>query len=291
MQKPVEEKVTGKAKRIDSEQDIIVWLRKVAAARAADIRVRESRIRNSDKKFYCPEARGAKAFEVVGIPLKDPGLYVVELESSILGASLLGANRPMYVPTAALVTNLSAHFKWGRESSIVWVTRLDNAEPVPNADITIRDCQGTLRWQGRSDANGLARFGEGVIDPKKLPVCRNQRDYDSESYMDYEYTRALEGMASGLFIFARTDDDMTFVHTAWDDGIEPWRFSLPGASLARPDYRPYDFRPNAAACGRDRVDEAYYPQTHPAGICRRPASSEDRDDTTPGERPALRIPA
>ena len=36
----------------------------------------------------------------------------------------------MYVPTAAFVTNLSAHFKWGRESSLVWVTSLDKAEPV-----------------------------------------------------------------------------------------------------------------------------------------------------------------
>jgi len=49
---------------------------------------------------------------VVGIPLKKPGLYVVELESAILGASLLDPPRPMFVPTAALVTNLSVHFKW-----------------------------------------------------------------------------------------------------------------------------------------------------------------------------------
>ena len=47
------------------------------------------------------------------------------MESKILGASLLGeektlfglgSQKPMYVPTAALVTNLSAHFKWGREN-------------------------------------------------------------------------------------------------------------------------------------------------------------------------------
>ncbi len=226
--KPVEEKVTGKAQRIDSEQDIIVWLRKVAAARRRTSVFDKSEFGTPVKNFAVPKPGGSKAFEVIGIPLKNPGLYVVELESSILGSSLLGASRPMYVPTAALVSNLSAHFKWGRESSVVWVTRLDTAEPVPNADISIRDCRGTLRWQGKSDANGLARFGEGVIDPKNLPTCRNRRDYDSESYMDYEYTPALDGMASGLFIFARTNDDMTFVHTAWDDGIEPWRFSLPG---------------------------------------------------------------
>ena len=58
----------------------------------------------------------------IGIPLKGPGFYVVELESEILGSRLLAKPAPMYVPAAALVTNLSAHFKWGRASSLVWVT-------------------------------------------------------------------------------------------------------------------------------------------------------------------------
>ena len=38
---------------------------------------------------------GSRAFEVVGIPLKNPGLYVVELESAILGAALLDPPKPM----------------------------------------------------------------------------------------------------------------------------------------------------------------------------------------------------
>jgi len=70
------------------------------------------------KEFKVPKPLGPRAFEVVGIPLKDPGLYIVELESAILGEALLGISQPMYVPTAALVTNLSVHFKWGRESSL-----------------------------------------------------------------------------------------------------------------------------------------------------------------------------
>ena len=65
------------------------------------------------KSFNLPKPNGAKSFEVVGIPLKDPGFYVVEIESEILGASLLGISKPMFVPTTVLVTNLSVHFKWG----------------------------------------------------------------------------------------------------------------------------------------------------------------------------------
>ena len=40
----------------------------------------------------------------------------------------------MYVPTAALVTNLSVHFKQGPDNSLVWVTSLDHAHPVAGAD-------------------------------------------------------------------------------------------------------------------------------------------------------------
>src|SRR4029434_4630605 len=36
-----------------------------------------------------PKLLGARAFEVVGIPLKQPGFYVVELASPKLGAALL----------------------------------------------------------------------------------------------------------------------------------------------------------------------------------------------------------
>src|SRR6266571_891121 len=112
------------------------------------------------KAFSIPKPGGAKAFEVVGIPLKAPGLYVVEIESAILGASFLQSNTPMFVPTVALVTNLSAHFKWGRESSLVWVTTLDKAQPVEGAMVTARNCQGKVIWEGRTDVNGVARTGK-----------------------------------------------------------------------------------------------------------------------------------
>ena len=86
-----------------------------------------------------PKPNGAQAFEVVGIPLKQPGFYVVELASPKLGDALLAepsssGSKPVYhVSTAALVTNLAVHFKQGRESSLVWVTTLDTGLPVARA--------------------------------------------------------------------------------------------------------------------------------------------------------------
>jgi alpha-2-macroglobulin len=160
------------------------------------------------QSFTVPKLQGPKSFEVVGIPLKSPGFYVVELKSELLGAALLGKPKPMYVPAAALVTNLSAHFKWGTASSLVWVTTLDEAKPVPGAAIQVRDCEGALRWKGTTDSDGIARIG-------KLPALN---DVPRCSY---------ESLDSGLVISAQAGDDMTLVHTSWNEGIDPWRFQLP----------------------------------------------------------------
>ena len=89
--------------------------------------------------------------------MKAPGFYVVEIESDILGAALLGQPKPMYVPTTVLVTNLSVHFKRGIESSLVWVTTLDKARPVAGAAVEVIDCTGTRLWQGTTDRDGIAR--------------------------------------------------------------------------------------------------------------------------------------
>jgi uncharacterized protein YfaS (alpha-2-macroglobulin family) len=160
------------------------------------------------RAFSVPKPRGPKAFEVVGIPLAGPGFYVVEIESEILGAALLGKPRPMFVPTAVLVTNLAAHFKWGNDSSLVWVTTLDRARPAPGAAVVVRDCTGKALWEGKTDASGLARI-EGLPPAAALRPCGDA---------------AQEG---GLLVTAQLGADLALVHTTWNEGIEPWRFRLP----------------------------------------------------------------
>ncbi len=160
------------------------------------------------KKFSIPKLQGSKAFEVVGIPLKTPGFYVVEIESGLLGASLLGETKPMYVATTALVTNLSVHFKWGIDSSLAWVTTLDTAKPVAQVAVQIQDCSGKIVWQGKTDANGIAKADN-------LPSRTNPPDCSGAPF------------SSGLVVSAQLADDLAFVHTSWQNGIEPWRFKLP----------------------------------------------------------------
>jgi len=193
----------------DREEKIAEWLRKVMRSQRYPWPSRRESLlagASGTRTFSVPKPNGEKAFEVVGIPLPKAGFYVVEMESRILGSALLGAEEPMYVPAAALVTNLAAHFKWGRESSIVWVTTLDKGEPVEDARVIVRNSSGNVLWQGNTDANGIAWIRQ------ELPPEKYQEKCDP---------------LCGHFITARKGEDLTFVFSDWDTGIEPWRFQLP----------------------------------------------------------------
>jgi hypothetical protein len=141
----------------DRPRDISAWLRAVATA-ARDRSVFGAQPASpAIKSFTLPNPHEAKPMEAVGISLEAPGLYVVELESSRLGASLLGKPQSMFVPTAVLVTNLSVHVKWGREASLIWVTMLDEGRPVHEAQVAVHDCTGKTLWAGPTDARDRTR--------------------------------------------------------------------------------------------------------------------------------------
>ena len=206
-----------------SDQDVLDWMKKLNHAEQWEYsgdkpkNPGETSIfanTGSLSPFTIPKPLGPKEFEVVGIPLKKPGFYIVELESPALGAALLDKPKPMFIQSAALVTNLAAHFKWGRESSLVWVTTLDKAMPMPGAVVAVRDCNGKLLWQGKTDKAGMVNIKGELVGQYQLPRCDN--------------------WGGDLFISARAGDDMTFVKSGWHEGIETWQFNLPGASYQGP---------------------------------------------------------
>ncbi len=200
-------------------EDIQPWLRKVAAAG------RETSVfagGPAARELKIPKLQGTGVTEVVGIPLRNAGLYVVEFESAILGKALLDPPKPMFVPTAVLVTNLAVHFKQGRESSLAWVTTLDKAEPVAGAAVSVLNCAGQTLWSGQTDANGVARIEAELPQATDESACR----FDLPSH-DYTQLGALSRLGAGVFVAAQTGDDMSFVHSSWEDGIEAWRFKLP----------------------------------------------------------------
>jgi uncharacterized protein YfaS (alpha-2-macroglobulin family) len=208
---------TGAALRLKAgrEQDILAWMRRLAGPYGgrtpeqpsgkqleASVFAGAAAKGETLQRFTLPRPGGRRAFEVIGIPLREPGFYVVELESPRLGAALNPKGRTAYVRSAALVTNMAAHVKLGAQSSLVWVTSLDKGLPVANAQVEVRDCAARLLWSGTSDAQGIARIR------KELPAPRCKG-------------------SDGYFISARSGDDFTFTLSEWHDGIENWRFNLP----------------------------------------------------------------
>ena len=205
--------LNGKIFRVPSDKanQMVSWIEKVAYRRYEE---RSQSIFGpvtslKARSFKIPKPNGGKPFEVVGIPLKEPGFYVIELESGILGASLLDTAKPMFIPTTVLVTNLSVHFKWGAESSLIWVTTLDKAQPVRQSNLEVRDCEGKLHWQGTTNRDGFARV-DSLPTLHDLPQCRG-----------------IGFAMGGLTVSARLKGDMSFVHSSWTDGIETWRFGVP----------------------------------------------------------------
>ena len=158
-----------------------------------------------------------RPFEMIGIPVQ-PGFHVLEVASTLLGNSLLDTRygkHPMYVRTSALVTNLGVHFKLGRENALVWVTTLDGGKPVANAQVAISGCDGKLLANGQTNAQGIWQLSEAI----KAPECNSNDDDEF-------------GSDNAVFVSARAADDkgvqdMAFVWSNWDRGIESWRFDVP----------------------------------------------------------------
>ncbi|WP_157215433.1 alpha-2-macroglobulin family protein [Flavisphingomonas formosensis] len=218
--------VGGKVARVAASDGAVAnWLRTIAKANENDFREEkhggQSVTVNHTGDASILTAQGnasplnlalpgqGKAFEVVGIPLKSPGFYVVELASPRLGKALLGRNAPRYVSAGALVTNMAVHFKWGRAASLAWVTALDSGKPVAGAQVAVTDsCSGRTLARGTTDGTGrLLIPAGGLPEPQTYSSCDDKDNH-------------------ALMVSARKADDFSFTLTDWGEGIRPYDFDL-----------------------------------------------------------------
>jgi uncharacterized protein YfaS (alpha-2-macroglobulin family) len=154
----------------------------------------------------------------------DSGLYAIEVSSPSYEAAQSNAGEerfynPKYV--LAQVTDLSIQLKRGTSSSVAWVTRLSNAQPVAGAKVEIYNCQGVIQTTLTTDANGLASF----TNKKWAQDCKtSEDDYDSYSSED-EY-----------FAVAKQDQDMALIHSSWTSS-NSYAMSAPGVEWFSSDIR------------------------------------------------------
>src|SRR3546814_12636416 len=100
---------------------------------------------------------------------------------------------------------MAVHVKWGRESSLAWVTSLDSGQPVAGAEIRVIDsCTGRLLARGAADKAGRPAFPTGLPEPETYSSCGKVADpADSDGH--------------ALMVTARAVDDCSFTLTACGD--------------------------------------------------------------------------
>jgi uncharacterized protein YfaS (alpha-2-macroglobulin family) len=102
--------------------------------------------------------------------------------------------------TVVQVTNLGITVKDSPANTLVFVTRLDDGQPVAGATVTIRDLDNKPVWTGSTDASGLA-----------LAPDTDLRNHDS--WWQFRF-----------IVTAEKDGDVAYVGSDWHEGIEPWMF-------------------------------------------------------------------
>jgi uncharacterized protein YfaS (alpha-2-macroglobulin family) len=121
-----------------------------------------------------------------------PGTPIARSESAVSDAD--GRS------TLVQVTNLGISVKDSPQSTLVFVTRLDNGEPVPDAAVTIFDTSSRQLWRGTSNRDGVAMA-------PALPL-RKPDDWYSLSFL----------------VTAEKGGDVAYLGSDWNEGIQPWDF-------------------------------------------------------------------
>ncbi|HYR27521.1 MAG TPA: MG2 domain-containing protein, partial [Thermoanaerobaculia bacterium] len=115
--------------------------------------------------------------------------------------------------TLVQATNLGLSVKDSPQNTLVLVTRLDTAEPVAGAKVTIRDRDNKVFWTGTTDAKGL------VIAPNT--DLRRNKDASDQEIADFEWYALGE---LHFLVTAEKDGDVGYVASDWTEGITPWDF-------------------------------------------------------------------
>lgn len=102
--------------------------------------------------------------------------------------------------TVVQVTNLGITVKDSPQSTLVFVTRLDNAEPVAGAAVSIVNTDNKQVWRGTTSRDGIA------LAPA-LPLR------DPENWYRFSF-----------LVMAEKDGDVAYVGSNWHEGILPWDF-------------------------------------------------------------------
>jgi uncharacterized protein YfaS (alpha-2-macroglobulin family) len=112
-------------------------------------------------------------------------------------------NEPVVRASLVQVTNLGISVKDSPLNTLIFVTRLDNAAPVPDAHVAILKPDGSTLWRGTTGKDGVAMAPETRLrDPRRW----------------YEFA---------FLITAEKDGDVAYAASDWNEGLQSWEFGVP----------------------------------------------------------------
>ena len=154
-------------------------------------------------------AGGAMGF--YGLPLDKPGLWLVEIDSPVYRAARNEAQRPPAQRARLVqVTDLNITARTNAQGqSLIWITRLSDAQPVANADIAIYNCNDALVWRGKSARDGTASvaLGASCVAQNRtghMAVVRQGEDMAALQLQSGYAPRGSTGAALGHTVLDRT---------------------------------------------------------------------------------------
>lgn len=147
-----------------------------------------------------------QAFTVVNLTaavdeLLTPGVYYLEVDAP----ELRGDDYRTHQQHVMVVSDINLTLKVGPEEGLVWATRLDTGEPVPNLNLNVLELYGGFTTEITTDRQGVARFS--------VP----------------EYHNTL--LVTSASPFAAVSD-------TWSRGISPWDFNVSEGVYGQ-DFRTY----------------------------------------------------
>jgi alpha-2-macroglobulin len=120
--------------------------------------------------------------------------------------NLLPGDRRRYLKAVLQVTDFGITAKFAPGSTLVWVTRLKDTQPVADVTIELRSDSNKVFWTGKTDKNGLAEgAGWGTAGLKSADEWRSPR----------------------VWVVVQKEKDIAFTNSEWQEGIEPWQFNVP----------------------------------------------------------------
>lgn len=125
-----------------------------------------------------------------------------------------------YLKALCEINDLGVTWKYSPENNLVWITSLNNTEPIANVQVQFRDNKNQVLSQGYTDKDGfleLPGWAElRMVQQKETYEYENE--YEMESYTEYYEPKFWLTLSKG--------EDVAVYSNKWDFGIDPWRFDI-----------------------------------------------------------------